>query len=260
MTNPIPAVVTSPEITSNTNVSFAGSGLIGHAAGKATSPAASDIRTLLGLATTNTPQFAGVQLGVSGFLIGGTNSVTQRNGTNAQIFDLVKTFTSDTIFECLTLDSASDAANYRIGSKIGASGGTARGLQFGSRNAAGVWSNWFSLATNGEATFFSGLTANGNATGVAIQMQTGQAFRSTGGVFIDFASGGTGSFTIRGGSGFGNRLIIAVGGGLTWVPFTTSQTPSANNQFTIEMTSNTAGNLVYRGSDGVTRRMALTFV
>jgi hypothetical protein len=26
------------------------------------------------------------------------------------------------------------------------------------------------------------------------------------------------------------------------------------------MTSNTAGNLVYRGSDGTTRRMALTFV
>lgn len=34
---------------------------------------------------------------------------------------------------------------------------------------------------------------------------------------------------------------------------------SNNNEFSIEMTSNTAGNLVYRGSDGTTRRMALTF-
>ncbi len=38
-----------------------------------------------------------------------------------------------------------------------------------------------------------------------------------------------------------------------------SRTLSTNGQFTIEMTSNTAGNLVYRGSDGTTRRMALTF-
>ena len=36
MTNPIPAVITNPEITPNTDVSFAGTGLIGHAGGKAT--------------------------------------------------------------------------------------------------------------------------------------------------------------------------------------------------------------------------------
>jgi len=36
-------------------------------------------------------------------------------------------------------------------------------------------------------------------------------------------------------------------------------TLSTNGQFSIEMTSNTAGNLVYRGSDGTTRRMSLTF-
>jgi len=38
-----------------------------------------------------------------------------------------------------------------------------------------------------------------------------------------------------------------------------SRTLATNGQFSIEMTSNTAGNLVYRGSDGTTRRMALTF-
>lgn len=45
---------------------------------------------------------------------------------------------------------------------------------------------------------------------------------------------------------------------LTITP-STSRTLSTNGQFTVEMTSNIAGNLVYRGSDGVTRRMALTF-
>jgi hypothetical protein len=39
-----------------------------------------------------------------------------------------------------------------------------------------------------------------------------------------------------------------------------SITPSNNGEWTVEMTSNTAGNLVYRGSDGTTRRCALTFV
>lgn len=39
-----------------------------------------------------------------------------------------------------------------------------------------------------------------------------------------------------------------------------SVTLGTNGQFSIEMTSDTAGNLVYRGSDGITRRMALSFV
>lgn len=39
-----------------------------------------------------------------------------------------------------------------------------------------------------------------------------------------------------------------------------SVTLATNGQFGIEMTSNTAGNLVYRGSDGTTRRSAIVFV
>jgi hypothetical protein len=46
---------------------------------------------------------------------------------------------------------------------------------------------------------------------------------------------------------------------LTFTP-SSSRTLSVNGEFSIEMTSNTSGNLVYRGSDGTTRRMALTFV
>lgn len=45
---------------------------------------------------------------------------------------------------------------------------------------------------------------------------------------------------------------------VTFTP-SASRTLSTNSTFAIEMTSNTAGNLVYRGSDGTTRRMALTF-
>lgn len=48
-------------------------------------------------------------------------------------------------------------------------------------------------------------------------------------------------------------------GQITNVP-PASVTLATNGQFSIEMTSNTAGNLVYRGSDGTTRRAALTFV
>ncbi len=51
---------------------------------------------------------------------------------------------------------------------------------------------------------------------------------------------------------------IVASSDLTLTP-SSSRTLSTNGQFSIEMTSNTAGNLVYRGSDGTTRRMALTF-
>ncbi len=51
---------------------------------------------------------------------------------------------------------------------------------------------------------------------------------------------------------------IVASSDLTLTP-SSSRTLSTNGQFSVEMTSNTAGNLVYRGSDGTTRRMALTF-
>lgn len=51
---------------------------------------------------------------------------------------------------------------------------------------------------------------------------------------------------------------ITASGNLTCVPATATITLGTNGQFAIEMTSNTAGNLVYRGSDGTTRRFAFT--
>ena len=52
---------------------------------------------------------------------------------------------------------------------------------------------------------------------------------------------------------------LTASGQITNVP-PASVTLSTNGQFSVEMTSNTAGNLVYRGSDGTTRRAALVFV
>lgn len=57
---------------------------------------------------------------------------------------------------------------------------------------------------------------------------------------------------------FTTSLAVETTGNVTLVPLS-AVTLSTNGQFSIEMTSNTAGNLVYRGSDGTTRRMALTF-
>jgi hypothetical protein len=64
---------------------------------------------------------------------------------------------------------------------------------------------------------------------------------------------------------FTSAISIATNGAITAsgqiveVP-PSSVTLSTNGQFSIEMTSNTEGNLVYRGSDGTTRRCALLFI
>ena len=61
----------------------------------------------------------------------------------------------------------------------------------------------------------------------------------------------TGTQTIAGAKTFNDPIIETP---------PASVTLSTNGQFSVEMTSNTAGNLVYRGSDGTTRRAALVFV
>lgn len=101
------------------------------------------------------------------------------------------------------------------------------------------------VASPGFATNAAGLyrwssttTTNGTA-----DLGTG---RNTAGV-MEINSGTAGAF---------RDLILR---DITLVP-SSSRTLGTNGQFSIEMTSNTAGNLVYRGSDGTTRRMALTFV
>jgi hypothetical protein len=267
-----------------------------------------DFRALLGLATTDSPTFAGVTLGTSGTLVGGTNRIEQRNGTNAQILEIAKTWQSSTNFEELTLDASSDASNYRIGSRIGSSGGTTRGLQLGSYNAAGAWTSWLGIDTSGNvatqlgnigvltggiAVGFAGTTTGNIAggqinvcsstsskialvasQGVNIASDMWVAFSSTtissgsrDGRFQRHAAATVGLYANSGLAirNFDNNADsplscsnITASGTITHVP-ASSVTLSTNGQFSIEMTSNTAGNLVYRGSDGTTRRMALTF-
>lgn len=59
-------------------------------------------------------------------------------------------------------------------------------------------------------------------------------------------------------NGTGTVRPLKIVGTVLQVP-PASVTLSANGELAIECTSNTAGNIVFRGSDGTTRRMALTF-
>jgi hypothetical protein len=83
-------------------------------------------RTAAGLGTGDTPNFTGVRLGTSGFLIGGTDSVSIRNGSSPQGFDIYNTYTNDNNNERGFLRWSSDT--FQIGtSSIGT--GYPRGLQ-----------------------------------------------------------------------------------------------------------------------------------
>ncbi len=77
-----------------------------------------------------------------------------------------------------------------------------------------------------------------------------------------FVRNSASSIGVKGVSGIDGTLTVGAltaSGQIIQVP-PSSVTLAINGQLSIELTSNTAGNLVYRGSDGTTRRMALVFV
>jgi hypothetical protein len=84
---------------------------------------------------------------------------------------------------------------------------------------------------------------------------------SAGGTLRGLTIGGysAGTTTIAPWLSFTSAGAATFVGQVTEVP-PASVTLATNGQFSVEMTSNTAGNLVYRGSDGTTRRAALVFV
>jgi len=166
--------------------------ILGNNSGSNASPSAlsaSAARTVLGLATTDSPTFAGlnssgssllvtantsnaatisatgsvfrnsISIGLSGLspivsLVSTANNIIeQRNGTNGQIARWFKTFTSATNAEWCEIDAAGNASNFDIAACIGSAGGVARGIRIGGKNAAGVFTPWLSFATNGDATF-----------------------------------------------------------------------------------------------------------
>jgi hypothetical protein len=213
-------------------------------------------------------------------LVLGTNLVQQRNGTNGQIAQWFKTYTSATNAEWCEIDAAGNASNFDIAACIGSAGGVARGIRIGGKNAAGAFTPWLSFATNGEITVANQIVFG---TGVLITnaiirpaFSTSVTLGSSFGTSLDnFAN-----LHMRGTArvGFGNQAaisspaadVVEINNGtsgtlrdfsirdLISVP-SASRTLATNGQFTIERVSNTECNLVYRGNDGVTRRSSLTF-
>jgi len=55
---------------------------------------------------------------------------------------------------------------------------------------------------------FTGVLNTGSTSSVGIQMSPATAIRTTGDIYHDFGTGGTGTFNVRGGSGFGNYITV----------------------------------------------------
>jgi hypothetical protein len=198
---------------------------------------------------------------LTGALSLGTNTLTAgaitssgnlilRNGLTpmqAEIFGTI----SGTSWESLCLKATATA--HQIGSTVGTGGGTNRPVQLGHFNSAGAFTTGLSVGITGVVEVI------GNA---------GWGYRFIGGGNCALHASG-GATTIRSFSGNDVVLIddnqcritraIVASSDLTFIP-TASRTLATNGQMSFERTSNTTGNIVVRGDDGVTRRMALTFV
>lgn len=146
------------------------------------------------------------------------------------------------------------------------------------------------IKTYGNLQINPGVLGGGGNTVEILNGTTAQTFRvyntfasSTSGEFLQIRGVASANFEIgpQNGSGGGTLRGLTIGGYSAgsstispWLTFTnagaatfastvvevpsSSVTLSTNGQFAVEMTSNTAGNLVYRGSDGTTRRFAFT--
>lgn len=269
-----------------------------HVSGGSDAFTAAEIRTILGVSTlsgSNTGDqdlssyltssaAAGLYLPLAGGTLTGpitgtSDIIEQRRGLNAQTYDLFETFTSGTNFGSLRLRAGS--SGHQIGSAIGSAGGTNRALQLGTYNSAGAFTAGLTVATNGTVSTGSVFCANGSGIGFeggsAVNISNGGGLLTirsiTGGAGTRFMAGNGSTEWMRINNG-GQLVIntttvvdgalltvnggIASAGNFICVP-SASRTLAANGQFSVEMTSNTAGNLVYRGSDGTTRRFAMTF-
>lgn len=233
-----------------------------------------------------------ITLGSTGncLLYGGTpNVLEQRNGLTAQCFDLFETFTSSTNNGKLRFKATS--SGHQIGSAR-ASSGSNRAVEIGHFNSSDAFTSAVSIATTGVVTLSSDLVlpfsarlfcSNGSTNGNYLMSGNTVVFASSTGaqggwnaggmyarrLFIDYdnadiclARASASNLGIYAADGSTPAAVtcgaIVSNSNITFVP-SSSRTLSTNGQFSIEMTSNTAGNLVYRGSDGTTRRMALTF-
>jgi hypothetical protein len=221
----------------------------------------------------------GLSLGANALTCGAITSAGNlaiRDGLNAMQAEVFGTYTSATSFESLCLKATASAM--QIGSAIGSAGGTNRPLQLGHFNSGGTFTSGLSVATNGDVTMDGKLILDA-VSGRGWDAPTGtRVYCASMHVHAGFGlwcrSNGSSDTTQSGMDAPSNLLTLYRAGSavlqfaatndavftanVTLVPVS-SVTLSTNGQFSVEMTSNTAGNLVYRGSDGTTRRMALTF-
>jgi len=243
---------------------------------------ATAVQTSLGKADAAMPLSGGT---FSGPITGTGGIISQRNGLTAQCYELFETYTSGTNYGSLLFKAT--ASGHQIGSSRGTSGNN-RAVQLGHFAANGTFTAGLSVATDFVVSVGSFLTlqSGGSFAGVYSSGSNGLWFNSAGGIGIRSGNYGLAvsnrTVWTNGGNNFYNAAIdLSIGrdaagvlgvyttesgstkaglicGQITITP-PASLTLAANGLFSIEMTSNTAGNLVYRGSDGTTRRMALTF-
>jgi hypothetical protein len=266
------------EITLGTNLSFTGTTL-NAAGGGGGSPAGS----------SGDYQYNNAGSFGAANLKHGTNLAELRNGTNAQAFRVYKTFTDESNGEWGAMRWNSNVLE--IGAFANGTG-TVRGI-----TAVGSWNFASSLVSAGvrlgdpPGEGFPGLWLG--ATAVNSPSYTNYSFLSDGmggclfnavtARWVQFRINNTTKMAVgTNGVNIGNlgdtapphpfnvvagsvefraasSGVFVLGGPFIQAPVA-SLTLSENGHFGVEMTSNTAGNLVYRGSDGTTRRCALVFV
>jgi hypothetical protein len=106
---------------------------------------------------------------------------------------------------------------------------------------------------------FTGVINAGSTSSVGIQMAAGTAIRTTGDIYHDFGTGGTGTFNVRGGSGFGNYITVLNAGNVGMNTTAPTERLDINGRArvrTIDSTS-TAMNMLYADETGVIKKAAV---
>ena len=92
-------------------------------------------------------------------------------------------------------------------------------------------------------------------------MAAGTAIRTTGDIYHDFGTGGTGTFNVRGGSGFGNYITVLNAGNVGMNTTAPTERLDVNGRArvrTIDSTgTGTAMNILYADATGVIKKAAV---
>jgi hypothetical protein len=202
-----------------------------------------------------------------------SGTILTRNGTSPTSIQITNTYTSATSFGLLDIRANAAQTAYEISSFLGSAGGANLPINIGHRDSAGTFTSALSVGVTGRL-----LVVNPTNSRTVIPIAVFAASASSGN-YVTISGGinngdpmfiGTNYYTTDGELRLGtytspNAISIKVNGLVSFIGQVTEVPPASvtlatNGQFSIEMTSNTAGNLVYRGSDGTTRRAALVFV